>query len=577
MATINKISNPVSIDAANIQKSPLSIKAMEKVVKKYLTDEISYVDPVGTTIRWTDRNTTNSQLTNITTSDEYKTVHENLTSTHLTLLTNVSHSLAYTAGLDQLSKYLLTEEFITIDLFDRGITGESITSEQNLLVSIKKNLQDYKIKFYVELIRQVQDAEYLQAVSLSNKEKIANTLSEKGISLLHPNQPILVEIKSLNKLGTLPTLVDTYLDSIGATNVSLSIKNEMIHYLSDLGVDITDATAQDELFGVAYAHARRVQSGKEDPIDNVFNQGQPATWNFKVDYFDSLADRAVVKNNILGAGALDYVRELGENLGIFRCVDTLVLMWAQGSLSLSSNDSSSKLYRYYKLRDNRLSFDERNMIYKQILNKGNGRMLSRMSANVEFSHLWQQLMNNSVNYIQKSEGLNNNDLVSRSRIHQATLNLQQNLSSHMVGKPLNDVHELYSQLQEAIEILTDEEVTAHFATGSDRNMWKVIENISRKEMGFVPNTTAIKTVAVEGNKIFNWIANFTSSSVSQDAFTMFLNSAEAYIISQGEQQVKPEAHRRGNDYYNAGYDDAGYDDMRGEFQDAEMEELSDWN
>jgi hypothetical protein len=390
--------------------------------------------------------------------------------------------------------------------------------------------------------------------------------------LLHPNKPIIKEIKSHKKLGNLPNLVDSYLSNIGATNVSQSVKKEMIHYLSDLGVNITDVTAQDELFGIAYAHAKRVQSGKEDPIDNVFNPGQSATWNFKVDYFDSLADRAVVRDHILGAGALDYVRELGENLGIFRCVDTLVLMWAQGSLSLSSNASSSKLYRYYKLRDNRLSFDERNMIYKQILNKGNGRMLSRMSANVEFTHLWQQLMNNSVNYIQKSEGLNNNDLVSRSRIYQATLNLQQNLSSHMVGKPLNDVHELYSQLQEAIEILTDEEVTAHFATGSDRNMWKVIENISRNEMGFVPNTTAIKTVAVEGNKMFNWIANFTSSSVSQDAFTMFLNSAEAYIISQGEQQVKPRAHRRESSYY-----DAGYDAMGDEFQDAEMEELSDWN
>ena len=399
------------------------------------------------------------------------------------------------------------------------------------------------------MIKEVQDAEYLQMLIGSDKEKIAKILLQKGISLLHPNQPILDEIKSLKKLGTLPSLVDTYLSSIGAI-VSSSTKNEMVHYLSDLGVTITSIDAQDELFGVAYAHARSVQSGKEDPIDNVFNQGQPATWNFKVDYFDSLADRAVVRDHILGAGALDYVREIGENLGVFRCVDTLVLLWAQGSLSLSSNDSSSKLYRYYKLRDNRLSFDERNMIYKQILNKGNGRMLSRMSANVEFTHLWQQLMNNSVNYIQKSEGLNNNDLVSRSRIHQATLNLQQNLSSHMVGKPLNDVHELYSQLQEAIEILTDEEVTAHFATGSDRNMWKVIENISRKEMGFVPNTTAIKTVAVEGNKIFNWIANFTPSNVSQDAFTMFLESAESYIISQGEQQVKPRAHRRGNDYYN---------------------------
>lgn len=567
MATINidKISNPVGIDAANIQKSPLSIQAMEAVVTTLK----------GTT--WKNRNTTGDAtgLQKITDSLSYQGVHQKLTSTHLTLVTNTSRSLAYTAGLDQLSKYLLTEEFITIDLFDRGITGESIESEQNLLVSIKKNLQDYKLKFYVELIERVIAAECLDDTRVTPyKTTIANKLVEKGISLLHPNQPIIKEIKLLDKLGTLPNLVNTYLTSINATNVSLSTKNEMVHYLSDLGAGITDASkaGQDELFGIAYAHARRVQSGKEDPIDNVFNPGQSATWNFKVDYFDSLADRAVVRDNILGAGALDYVRELGENLGIFRCVDTLVLMWAQGSLSLSSNDSSSKLYRYYKLRDNRLSFDERNMIYKQILNKGNGRMLSRMSANVEFTHLWQQLMNNSVNYIQKSEGLNNNDLVSRSRIHQATLNLQQNLSAHMVGKPLNDVHELYSQLQEAIEILTDEEVVAHFATGSDRNMWKVIENISRNEMGFVPNTTAIKTVAVEGNKIFNWIANFTPSSVSQDAFTMFLNSAEAYIISQGEQQVKPRAHRGDNNYY-----DAGYDDMGGEFQDAEMEELSDWN
>ena len=552
MAIQIKLGNPVGIDAANIPKSSLSVKAMEAVVAGLLAKWESNSNPIST-------------------DSAYQTLYESLTSTHLTLITNVSRSLTYSAGLDQTSKYLLSDEYIAIDLFDKGINGESISSEQNLIVSIKRNLESHKIEFYKNLTGQVTTAEHMRVVASTDMDEFVKRLSTKNISILHPTQPIVDEIKLFKKLGNLPSLVDTYLSSIGAI-VSSSTKNEMIHYLSDLGVDITSATTQDELFGVAYAHARRVQSGKEDPIDNVFNQGQPATWNFKVDYFDSLADRAVVRDHILGAGALDYVRELGENLGIFRCVDTLVLMWAQGSLSLSSNTSSSKLYRYYKLRDNRLSFDERNMIYKQILNKGNGRMLSRMSANVEFTHLWQQLMNNSVNYIQKSEGLNNNDLVSRSRIHQATLNLQQNLSSHMVGKPLNDVHELYSQLQEAIEILTDEEVTAHFATGSDRNMWKVIENISRKEMGFVPNTTAIKTVAVEGNKIFNWIANFTPSNVSQDAFTMFLNSAEAYIISQGEQQVKPRAHRRDSGYY-----DAGYDAMGDEFQDAEMEELSDWN
>ena len=64
----------------------------------------------------------------------------------------------------------------------------------------------------------------------------------------------------------------------------------MTHYLVRLGVDITDATAQDELFGGPMPMLT-VQL-KEDPIDNV-NQGQPATWNFKVDYFDT-ADQAVV-------------------------------------------------------------------------------------------------------------------------------------------------------------------------------------------------------------------------------------------------------------------------------------------
>ena len=73
-----------------------------------------------------------------TSTYQYKTVHEKLTSTHLTLITNVSHSLTYSAGLDQTSKYLLSEEYIAIDLFDRGINGEGISSEQNLIVSIKK-------------------------------------------------------------------------------------------------------------------------------------------------------------------------------------------------------------------------------------------------------------------------------------------------------------------------------------------------------------------------------------------------------------------------------------------------------
>jgi hypothetical protein len=46
-----------------------------------------------------------------------------------------------------------------------------------------------------------------------------------------------------------------------------------------------------------------------------------------------------------------------------------------------------------------------------------------------------------------------------------------------------------------------------------------------------PNVAAHRTLAVEGNRIFQWIANFNEGAVNHDQFLEFLNSAESYILS----------------------------------------------
>jgi hypothetical protein len=92
------------------------------------------------------------------------------------------------------------------------------------------------------------------------------------------------------------------------------------------------------------------------------------------------------------------------------------------------------------------------------------------------------------------------------------------------------VRELYAQLQECFDILRDEEVIAHFGGTRRKSMWTVIEHLSRQEFGEAPNIGAYRRLAVEGNAVFSWIADFNDAP-TQDQFARFLTAAESYILA----------------------------------------------
>jgi len=356
---------------------------------------------------------------------------------------------------------------------------------------------------------------------------------------------ILALIDHINDQQQLPALIEIYIEHSGIdeSRFTNEVRSEMVKYLLERGVkiDSVDDVEQgfyDELFALAYENAITRKSGSKDPIDAAYQPGggmAGAGWDFSVDLFEDVEQQGIVRENILAAGAIDYIFELGEHMGIFRLADALVVNWASGAIDIVNGDVVSLLYRYWKLRDQRISPEERGMVYRRVLNKGDTDVLDRMVVNEEFPNLWHNLMAEVADYIDKTEkvtnGTTDSSPVSRSRIYQATRDLQYNLTEFSTGMAHIQSHEMYAQLQECISLLRDPEIMAYFGGNRRKSLWTVIEQLSKQEFGSSPNIAALRSLATDGNTIFRFIADFKEGSVRQEDFNKFLQAAEAYILN----------------------------------------------
>jgi len=325
-----------------------------------------------------------------------------------------------------------------------------------------------------------------------------------------------------------------------------AVRDGMVTFLQDIGVTFpaggvtpSNRAQFDEYFALAYNNAIRSGNGATaDPIDVVRQKGATTSWNFEVDTFDTIEEQGVVPQNILAAGALDYVYNIGERLGVFKLADALVLRWANGAFDAPPGKPSADLYRYWKLRPERVSPEERAMMYRRILAKGEGNLLSGMVENEPFPTLWGGLMEKATDFIHRSEENASTDrTVSRQPSYQATKQLQYNLTEYATGMAHMQITEMYFHLDEARKVL--EYAIPYFSTGSRNSLWNVIERASREWFDEAPNISAIRSAAVDGNRVFQWIASFDQSSVTDDQFQAFLEAAEAWIIAAATDDSEP--------------------------------------
>jgi hypothetical protein len=131
--------------------------------------------------------------------------------------------------------------------------------------------------------------------------------------------------------------------------------------------------------------------------------------------------------------------------------------------------------------------------------------------------------------------------VNRQGVEQAVRELQYNLTEHMAGMALKQVTEMYNQLKQTdtdsgllggLDILRHPEVVAQLSSGRRRDEWSVIERLAKEEFGASPNVSALRTSAVEGFKVVDFIATFKPENFDENRFNAFIASAKAWILAQ---------------------------------------------
>lgn len=539
MATTSSVDSVLVINAPNVTLDDYASTSLDAVADYY---EEEY---------YTDTYESDDSTTYATTVDEAKQaiIDEGLTG----VVSEVTDTLNG-KSLDQRVRLLLSEENIYAGMIYDAIQ-EGSTDEDAMYNAVLRYVQDTpQNRFYAQMFADVCDDKHITINSSEVKWQILDDLMEDtGLPIASGKVKPAVEemLETIYERGELSYYLDKYIDErtdIDENNFTDSLKDKMLDRLVtfDLTIDSDkfDNGDYDNYFILAYNESQTGGTTSEDPIDLIYSTKDfENTWDFSVDRFESVETQGIVKNNILAAGALDYVYCVGEIMRVFDVTNALVLRWASGLLDIPDGATASALYRFHKRRDERSTPEERAMLYKRVLNKGEGQVLSRMVVNSDFTTLWEQLVSEVMTYIYKTErkaywNTWQDSGVSNSRIYQVTQDLQYNLSDHMTGMAHLQVTEDYNHLQEAIEIIGSEDIRSYYG-GRRQSLWNTIERIAKEEFGEAPNTETIKTVAVDGNKIFEWIANFDENSVTTSQFDTLLSSVEAWVLGRETLTGKP--------------------------------------
>jgi hypothetical protein len=160
-----------------------------------------------------------------------------------------------------------------------------------------------------------------------------------------------------------------------------------------------------------------------------------------------------------------------------------------------------------------------------------------MVVNTNFTSLWAELMQAAKEYIRKSEqkvywtSWQDNG-VSLTRLYRVTEDLQYNITANMTGMAHLQVTEDYYHMKEALDIVSSDDIRNYYGGSSRQSVWNTIQRIVQEEFHLNLNTEAIKTMATEGNKVFQWIANFSENSVTSSQFETFIKAAEAWLVAE---------------------------------------------
>jgi hypothetical protein len=413
---------------------------------------------------------------------------------------------------------------------------DRVRDTAGLSTFILNNLGKIETEFFEDLVAATADRADIAQPTEARLDLIVRKLQGTGINLRDGGveDAVLDVLTGTSRESGWAPFVDTFVAD-RAIPLSFSRRALVLAALDRLSIDPGD---KPELIAQIIDDVTR--GGGTDPAQLTSPTGRVSQWDFEVDLFDSDSAQIILADNVRAAGALMWCYDIGERLGVYKLTDALVYRWWVGLLDFGDSDLVSELYRYYKLRDDRPTEEERFLLYRRILDVGGATVGDRVVVNEDFPALWRTLMEEVATFIDRTES-SFRERVNRQSVIQAITELQYNLTERMAGMALTQVTEMYNQLRQTerdsgvlggLDILSHPEVVSQLSSGRRRDLWSVIERLAKEEFGVSPNVSALRTSAIEAFKIVDFMSTFRDGQFDEDAFDAFIASAKSWILTQ---------------------------------------------
>jgi hypothetical protein len=444
------------------------------------------------------------------------------------------------ASLDDLKKALLATEGVYESILFEALTRGKVRPSdlEGLRYAVLVNLEAEPKRFFLESLA--------DAFIASNRLRLSDPARDRLIAMMANGLPLIAGrtnphlrrlVDTISKEGDLRDFVRAYAikGEIPARKFTPAVETAMVKYLLEFDLELDqdkfEAGEYDEYFALAYRNAVETTTAAEDPLDLKDRKKQVQDWDFMVNTFETGEEQGIVKEYIYAASVLYYCYILSDKLNVLQLANALLLRRARGKLELS-RPVAAKFYGYRQRSRDRMPREELSHFFRRAFNLGDSHILDGTLVNEDFPQMWDALMEEVTEYIRKSE-VNSSDLedkVSRAGIDEAVRNLQYNLSAHM-GDMEIEVQELYSQIEDAMNLMDEPEVFAGVGLGRRQDVWTLMERIAAEDFETDLNVNNYRTMAVRGWMILRYVATFDSTTPEED-FRNFVRSCEKWIIAR---------------------------------------------
>ena len=263
----------------------------------------------------------------------------------------------------------------------------------------------------------------------------------------------------------------------------------------------------------------------------------PSAIDIDLPDLEAQSDVEIQANNLRAMQAI-YFAAMLEEVKLFGVVDKLVELFQSGMLPLGKGTAGDRLYKYWKESVNRLSEIERRNLYARTFGFPGGDA-SQGNPNREYNDLWLRFVSAVSSFTRQfkvDELLRSNTpfSVSQEQVRKSGRDLASNLSLHGYGIAYFVATELQTQIQEAIDLLSEPDIKMAYGA---RDLWSVIDQVATLELGGARNSVRYRTMATAGAIIIRWLAERADKLASATTLSI-LDPAEISRPSSRPKGVK---------------------------------------